>query len=62
MKNILRDLLRLVIIITVLCTMVYFMDGPGFDGKSDILYGVVGGGVTAFIVMFVVKKLRKPKK
>lgn len=62
MKNILRDLLRLVIIIAVLCTMVYFMDGPGFDGKSDILYGVVGGGVTAFIVMFVVKKLRKPKK
>ena len=62
MANILKDLLRLIIIIVVLCTVVYFMEPSGFAGKSDILYGVVGGGVTAFIAMFIFKKIKEKKK
>ena len=62
MKTIWKDLLRLIIIIVVLCTVVYFMEPSGFEGKSDILYGVVGGGVTAFIAMFIFKKIKEKKK
>ena len=50
------------IIIVVLCAVVYFMEPAGFAGKSDILYGVVGGGVTAFIAMFIFKKIKEKKK
>lgn len=62
MNNLLKDLLRLVIIVVVLCAMVYFMDGPGFEGKSDILFGVVVGGITAFITMYIFKKIKEKKK
>ena len=62
MNGILKDLLRLVIIIVVLCAVVYFMEPSGFEGKSDILYGVVGGGVTAFIAMYIFKKIKEKKK
>ena len=62
MKSIWKDLLRLCIIIAVLCTFVYFMGTPGFEGKHDILYGVVGGGITAFIVMFIIKRIQSSKK
>ena len=62
MNTIWKDLLRLVIIIAVLCAVVYFMDPAGFAGKSDILYGVVGGGVTAFIAMFIFKKIKEKKE
>ena len=62
MKTIWKDLLRLIIIIAVLCTMVYFMDGAGFKGKGDILFGVVCGGVTAFIAMYIFKIIKEKKK
>ena len=62
MNTIWKDLLRLVIIIAILCAVVYFMEPAGFAGKSDILYGVVGGGVTAFIAMFIFKKIKKKKE
>lgn len=62
MNNILKDLLRLIIIIAVLCAVVYFMEPAGFEGKSDILFGVVGGGVTAFIAMYIFKKIKEKKK
>ena len=62
MNTIWKDLLRLVIIIAVLCAVVYFMEPAGFAGKRDILYGVVGGGVTAFIAMFIFKKIKEKKE
>ncbi|MBP5400846.1 MAG: hypothetical protein J6Y35_04375 [Bacteroidales bacterium] len=62
MNNILKDLLRLLIIIVVLCAVVYFMEPTGLEGKSDILYGVVGGGVTAFIAMYIFKKIKEKKE
>ena len=61
MKEGWKDLLRLAIVVVVLCAFVYMLDYPA-DQKRDLYYGVVGGGVTAFIVFFIIKKLREPKE
>lgn len=61
MKGIGKDLVRLIIVILVLCAFVYMMDGSIGD-KRDMYYGVVGGGVTAFLVFFVVKRIRDKKR
>lgn len=61
MKSYLKDLLTLLIVIAVLCVFVYMFDYPA-EQKRDIYYGVVGGGVTAFIVVYIIQKLRKPKE
>lgn len=61
MKEIGKDLVRLIIVILVLCAFVYLMDDSMGD-KRDIYYGVVGGGVTAFLVFFVVKRIRNKKR
>lgn len=54
-------MVRLIIVILVLCAFVYLMDGSVGD-KRDMYYGVVGGGVTAFLVFFVVKRIRNKKR
>ena len=61
MKGIGKDLVRLIIVILVLCAFVYLMEGSVGD-KRDMYYGVVGGGVTAFLVFFVVKRIRNKKR
>ena len=61
MKGIGKDLVRLIIVILVLCAFVDLMDGSVGD-KRDMYYGVVGGGVTAFLVFFVVKRIRNKKR
>lgn len=61
MKEGLKDLLRLAIVVVVLCAFVYMLDYPA-EEKRELYFGVVGGGVTAFIVFFIIKKIRDSKK
>ena len=58
MKEGLKDLLRLAIVVVVLCAFVYMLDYPA-DQKQELYYGVVGGGITAFVVFFIIKKIRE---
>ena len=61
MKEGLKDLLRLAIVVVVLCAFVYMLDYPA-EEKRELYFGVVGGGVTAFIVFFIIIKIRDSKK
>lgn len=57
MKDAWKDLLRLAIVVVVLCVFVYMFDYPA-DQKRDMYYGVVGGGITAFLVFFIIRAIR----
>ena len=61
MKEGLKDLLRLAIVVVVLCAFVYMLDYPA-EEKRELYFGVVGGGVTAFFLFFIIKKIRDSKK
>ncbi len=50
-------MLRLAIVVVVLCVFVYMFDYPA-DQKRDMYYGVVGGGITAFLVFFIIRAIR----
>ena len=59
MKDGLKDLLRLIIVLVVLCIFVYIYPVENQTVKQEMYYGVVGGGMTAFIVFFIVKAIKK---
>ncbi|MCQ2263676.1 MAG: hypothetical protein MJZ70_05275 [Bacteroidales bacterium] len=58
MKEGLKDLLRLIIVVVVLCVFVYIYPEENPETKRELYYGVVGGGMTAFLVFFIIKAIR----
>lgn len=62
MKEGLKDLLKLIIVCAVLCTFVYIYPVEDPAEKRDMYYGVVGGGMTAFLVFFVIKGIKNSMK
>lgn len=62
MKEGLKDLLRLIIVCVVLCVFVYIYPIEDPSQKRDMYYGVVGGGMTAFLVFFIIKAIREKTK
>lgn len=62
MKDGLKDLLKLVIVCAVLCVFVYIYPVENPTDKRDMYYGVVGGGMTAFLVFFIIKSIKSTIK
>lgn len=58
MKEGLKDLLRLIIVLVVLCVFVYVYPVDDPATKREMYFGVVGGGMTAFIVFFIIRAIR----
>lgn len=58
MKEGLKNLLRLIIVVVVLCVFVYIYPEENPETKRELYYGVVGGGMTAFLVFFIIKAIR----
>jgi hypothetical protein len=59
MKKGLKDLLKLVIVIAVLCIFVYLYPEENPEIKKQMYFGVVGGGVAAFLAFFFIKMIRE---
>lgn len=54
-------MLRIIIVLIVLCAFVYMYDCPP-EQKREMYLGVVGGGLTAFLVFFIIKQIRESIK
>ena len=59
MKKGLKDLIKLVIVIVVLCAFVYLYPEENPEIKKQMYFGVVGGGVAAFLAFFFIKMIRE---
>ena len=55
----LKNLIKLVVVITVLCIFVYLYPEENPEIKKQMYFGVVGGGVAAFLAFFFIKMIRE---
>ena len=55
----LKNLIKLAVVISVLCIFVYLYPEENPEIKKQMYFGVVGGGVAAFLAFFFIKMIRE---
>ena len=55
----LKNLIKLVVVISVLCIFVYLYPEENPEIKKQMYFGVVGGGVAAFFAFLFIKMIRE---
>lgn len=55
----LKNLIKLVVVIVVLCIFVHLYPEENPEIKKQMYFGVVGGGVAAFLAFFFIKMIRE---